>query len=375
MAYDVIIIGAGSMGMSASYYLAKRGARVLMIDRYDPPHSEGAHHGDTRLIRHAYGEGSSYVPMALRAQELWEELNEISDKNIFHKTGVLNVGTENSSFLKNVAQSAESYNLRLEKLTHSQVNDRWPGFALHENLMGYFEPDSGVLMSENIIESYKKLAMEYEIDYLPNTEVQSICSDEEGIRITFNDMEVNASKLIISAGKGTNKVLSLLNEQLPLTTVRKTFSWFETNEAIYQSSEFPGWAYDNGNQTYYGFPSIEGKGLKIGRHDKGEVVEDADNLEEFGTFESDQDDVETIQSHLLSQSHELTEGKVCTYTNTPDGDFIIDHLPGRENIIVACGFSGHGFKFSSVIGEILSEIVLDEKTKLDIVPFRIDRFE
>ena len=151
MEADAIIIGAGSMGMAAGYYLARGNKKVVLIDPYDPPHAEGSHHGETRLIRHAYGEGENYVPMALRAQELWFELERESGRRLFHQTGVLNIGTPESDFLKNVRRSVEVHSLPADFLTAPEVNERWPGFQLSGELTACYEPNSGILMSEEAI--------------------------------------------------------------------------------------------------------------------------------------------------------------------------------------------------------------------------------
>src|SRR5690625_3648713 len=141
--FDVIIIGAGSVGMATGYYLSKRGQSVALIDKYDPPHANGSHHGDTRLIRHAYGEGENYVPLVLRSQQLWEQLATNTNMEIFLKTGVLNVGTAESSFFENVIQSAEKYSLEIEILSASEINERWPGFQLTPEYRGCYENNSG----------------------------------------------------------------------------------------------------------------------------------------------------------------------------------------------------------------------------------------
>ncbi|WP_188207086.1 N-methyl-L-tryptophan oxidase [Alkalibacillus aidingensis] len=374
MGYDVAIIGAGSMGMAAGYYLAKQDQRVVLIDAFDPPHSEGSHHGETRLIRHAYGEGESYVPMALRAQELWGELEQESGEALFHQVGVLNIGDRDSDFVKNVIKSAEEFELNLETLTAKEVNARWEGFNLTEDLFGCFEPDSGVLMSEKCIQAYRNLAVGAGAEFKMNQQVQAVETSDDQVTIQLSDGVVTASKLIVSAGKGTNQVLSLLDEHVPLQPVRKTFSWFDSNEETYGSGHFPGWAYDANDQTFYGFPSINGQGVKIGRHDSGELLEHSLELAEFGTYESDRSDVVKQTKRIFKEEMPHRMGKVCTYTNTPDGDFIIDQLPGYTNVIVACGFSGHGFKFSSVVGEILSQLVTSGETEFNLSPFRVDRF-
>lgn len=374
MIYDVVIIGAGTMGMSAGYYLAKGGKTVALIDSNNPPHSEGSHHGETRIIRHAYGEGDKYVPMALRSQELWYELEQESNRKIFHQTGILNIGTKNSLFLQNVIDSVNKYKLPAETLTAKEINRRWPGYQLPDHLIGCYETNSGVLMSEEAIQVYRKLAIKYGAELYTNASILNMTVTNHLVTIKTAEYSIQAEQLIITAGKGTNKITSLLGYELPILPVRKTFSWFYSSEEIYNSNAFPGWSFDNGLETYYGFPSINSAGIKIGRHDGGQPVHADETLETFGVYPKDEQDVIKFVHQYMSSELKHKQGKVCTYMNTPDNDFIIDRLPNHQNVITACGFSGHGFKFSSGIGELLSQMVIEGETSLDISYFSLSRF-
>lgn len=373
MHFDAIIIGAGTAGMSTGYFLSKQGKKVALIDTFHPPHSEGSHHGETRIIRQAYGEGEHYVAMALRASELWTQLEEESKRKIFYNTGVLNIGTKDSSFIKNVIHSAEKYSLSVNVLSAIEVNSRWKGFDLKDNLIGCFETKSGVLLSEEAIRAYRDLAIKNGATLYANTRVEDINISNSIVKVSFDGQKITGDHLLITAGKGTNKVLSLLDIELPLTPTRKTFSWFNSNESMYQSTIFPAWTYDDGKEMFYGFPSIENAGIKIGRHDGGIPIGEKP-MEPFGMYPEDEMDVTRFIEKHFSESLPHKRGKVCTYTNSPDGDFIIDRLPNNDNVIVACGFSGHGFKFGSVIGEILSEMIENGSPSLDISTFSLDRF-
>lgn len=374
MIYDVAIIGAGSMGMAAGYYLSKQHKHVALIDSNNPPHTEGSHHGDTRIIRHAYGEGEDYVPMVLRAQELWLELEQEAGKKLFHQTGVLNIGRENSDFLQNVLKGAKTHSLPLEKLAATEINQRWEGFNVPHDLIGCFESESGVLMSDACVQAYRELAIKQGASLFTHTTPTNITVDSEKVMIESNGPSIQAKKLIISAGKGTNDVLEMLDTQLPLQPTRKTFSWFTSNETIYNKEQFPAWTYDVDNDTYYGFPSIDGAGVKVGRHSGGRPVTSTETLTDFGTYPEDMEEVSNLSNRMMSQWLPHKEGRVCTYTNTPDGNFIIDHLKNHPNVTVACGFSGHGFKFASAIGEIVSDIVIYGASKEDVSGFKLDRF-
>jgi sarcosine oxidase/N-methyl-L-tryptophan oxidase len=375
MNYDVIIIGAGTVGMAAGYFLAKKGKKVALIDASDPPHTEGSHHGETRLIRHAYGEGPHYVAMALRASELWEELENEADTKIFHNTGVLNIGTKDSAFFNMVKSTANDFSIAVETLSAKEINNRWPGFFFADNYIGVFEKASGILMSEEIIRAYRKLALKHNATLFSNTKIETLTAYDSFVEVTFEGKKITSEQILVTAGKGTNQVLAHLGLELPLTPTRKTFSWFEADENIYHPDHFPGWMYDDGEETYYGFPSIEKSGVKLGRHDGGVSVDPLTPLEEFGSYETDESETVNFLKEHFSGLGPHRVGKVCTYTMTPDEDFIIDRLPGYDNLFVAAGFSGHGFKFGSVLGEILSELLIDGTTKLDISSFSLKRFE
>ncbi len=375
MDYEVIIIGAGSMGMAAGYYLAKQGKSVLLIDSYNPPHVEGSHHGETRIIRHAYGEGESYVEMALRAQELWHELQEQSDEKIFIPTGVVNVGKPDSTFIQNVISSAKNYSLNIEQLTADEMNQRWTGFQVPEGYIGCYEVDSGVLMSENGIRAFRKQAEAHGAVLKVNAPVTSISIFENSVKVGIAEESFTAESLIMTPGAGTRRLLPLVNLKLPLQEERNTFSWFDTDESIYNSTSFPAFSFELPTETYYGFPSIDQAGVKIGRHDGGIPRDMSQPLEEFGAYEQDERDVSRYAERCMPSVGPHKVGKACTYTMTPDEDFIIDKHPDHDHVVIACGFSGHGFKFSSVIGEILSQLVTENReTELDISPFSIKRF-
>ncbi|MFD1705373.1 N-methyl-L-tryptophan oxidase [Siminovitchia sediminis] len=376
MRFETIIIGAGSMGMAAGYYAAKRGNKVLLIDAHDPPHTEGSHHGETRIIRHAYGEGENYVPMALRAQELWLELEKVSGKKLFLQTGVVNAGTPDSPFIKNVMKSSEMYSLPVEVLTAEQMNAKWPGFHFSNEYMGCFEKNSGVLMVEECVRAYRELAEKIGAVVKTHTTVTGMNANHGQVSVQTNHGEFTGNTLIVTAGRGTGPLLSKLGLQVPIQPVRKTFSWFDSNEEIYREGEFPafGIQYAHSDEMYYGFPSIHGAGVKIGRHDGGQPVEPNEPLADFGAFPEDEQDVKHFAERFMSEEMPLKYGKTCVYTNSPDSDFIIDQYPEWPNVLFACGFSGHGFKFASAVGEILSQLALDGRTELDISGFAFDRF-
>lgn len=376
MHYDHIIVGAGSMGMAAGYYLAKEGRKILLLDAFHPPHDKGSHHGETRLIRLAYGEGPRYVPFVLRAKELWEELETLTDKEIFRRVGILNFSPQNDPYIENVIQSSKQFHLPLEQLTADEANRRWEGLNLPENIVACFEPSSGVLMIENIIKTYYELAVKAGAEVIGGSRVVGIEPKNDYVEVTTAQGNTyTADSIVLSVGAWAKQILNSLGVDLPLTPIRKTFAWYEANEVIYGDKVFPGFAYSSGDTAYYGFPSIDGVGLKIGRHDLGDEVNPDDEKIPFGEVKGDQEDLDQFLSQFMPKVGKIKFGKVCMYTMTPDSDFIIDTLPSHPNIAIACGFSGHGFKFASAVGEALKDLALNQKTKIDLTPFSLHRFK
>lgn len=369
MKFDCIIIGAGSMGMAAAYFLAKAGKNVCAIDAFDPPHTNGSHHGETRIIRYAYGEGLEYVPLALRAAALWKQLERQVNKQLLLQTGVVNIADKEHPFVKTVIESAEKYQLPLEVLNAQEIKNRWPGIQVTDNMIAAFEPTSGVLRVEDCVAAYKKLAINEGATLRMNEPVQHITFGHT-VTVTTSVRSYEADHCIVCAGAWTNKLLQPFN--LPLSPIRKTFAWFEAEEGLYGEENFPAFAVELSDACYYGFPSIDGAGYKIGRHDGGETIDPDDKLREFD--ESDTADLQQFINTYMPQVGSLKEGKVCKYTMTPDEHFIIDFLPEQSNVIVASGFSGHGFKFASAVGEMLAQMVTDGKPQLSNGLFKLNRF-
>lgn len=372
--YDVIVVGAGSMGMAAGYFLAKSGKKTLLIDSFNPPHDYGSHHGETRIIRYAYGEGQNYVPFALRARDLWSDISKRVNQELFLQTGVINVGNKNDPFIQNVINSAEKFNLPLEVLSAAEVHKKWPGMELPKDFVGCFEPTSGVLKVEKCVEAFRELALKEGAEIHTNSKVTQIEAKPNQVTITTLDgASFTANSAVISVGAWAGKLLQQLDLTLPLNPIRKTFAWFDVDGNYYNEHSFPAFAFQLSDSIFYGFPSINGAGLKVGRHDGGEMINPDQDKPPFGEVPGDKEDLKGFLDQFMPQKHTLKYGKTCMYTMTPDEDFIIDTHPKYNNIAIAAGFSGHGFKFASAVGEVLSDLIVKGSTNLDITPFSMKR--
>ncbi|MCM3569305.1 N-methyl-L-tryptophan oxidase [Neobacillus mesonae] len=370
--YSVIVVGAGSVGMAAGYYLAKKGIDTLLIDAFDPPHGRGSHHGETRLIRHATAEGSHYVELALKAQKLWQELEREINKTLFIPTGTLMVGECDAPFIDKTVKSAKEHSLALETLHAAEIRKRWPGFSIPDHFVGYFEPSSGALLNEECIMAYRELGLIYNTTLQTNTKVESIDFSASGAMVKTADTIFYADQVVICAGAWTGKILSSLG--LPLKTVRKTLGWFETNDPNYQHPLLPCFYFGLKNERYYGFPNISGSGVKVGRNDSERNIDPDFMRQDFNQYPSDEGDLRSfLERFLPGAAGKLTQGKSCMITKTPDMNFILDQHPEYPHVKIAAGFSGHGFKYSSVLGELLSQLVIDGRTEYDISKFSITR--
>ncbi|QGZ59560.1 N-methyl-L-tryptophan oxidase [Paraburkholderia acidiphila] len=374
--FDTIIVGAGSMGMAAGYYLSRLGNKVLLLDAGDPPHDQGAHHGATRLIRHAYGEGAAYVPLALRAQQLWEDLEQQTQTALFVRTGVVNIGSPGDAFLREVQASAASHDIALETLDAASARQRWPAWRLKPEQIASFEPGAGVLYCERAISAYREIAVALGATLGTTMRVTRIeCHGRESVNVwTGTHEKFTARDLIVCAGKSTRDLLAPLGLEVPVTRVRKSFAWFEGEPGLFAPERFPGFSVASEVGTFYGFPDLDGSGLKLGRHDGGEPVAPDAALAPFGAQASDLGDLQAFLERYLPRAGKLRVGRACEYDMTPDEHFIIDRVPTCPNVHVATGFSGHGFKFASAIGEALAERITQGESRIDLAMFARKRF-
>ncbi|RXT07072.1 N-methyl-L-tryptophan oxidase [Ammoniphilus sp. CFH 90114] len=370
---DVLIIGAGSMGMAAGYYLAKKGIQTVLLDAYDPPHLQGSHHGDTRLYRYTYPDQRPFIPLALRALELWKELEAQTSEQILDPTGVLSIGIDGPSSMEDKLAAAREFSLPVERYSREEILKRWPGFVLPESAEGLLETQAGILYPEKAIQSYRQLALQEGAKLFPHTRVEKVTYHAHGVTVQTKDHIFTADKLLICAGAGNPSLVGDL--KLPMRVMRKAVGWFETQGTFFHSPAFPGFVITKGTTDYYGFPDREGGGLKVGRHDGGQEVQFGHEIPPFGSFTEDEQDLrQCLDTYMPQASGQLLRGSTCLYTVTPDEHFIVDRHPNHSHVLLAAGFSGHGFKFVSALGEALSQFLVEGKPAIDLSLFSTRRF-
>ncbi|XBS71193.1 N-methyl-L-tryptophan oxidase [Acerihabitans sp. KWT182] len=371
MIYDLIIVGSGSVGSAAGFYGTEAGLNVLMIDAAFPPHRGGSHHGDTRIIRHAYGEGKKYVPLVLRAQTLWEELAARSGNTLFHRSGVLNLGPRHTEFIENAAGGAQSFGLPCDILDTARIAERWPAFTVPDGYLGVYEPQAGYLKSELAVASYVRLAENGGCGQLFNCAVTQIIPLSRGFDVMTADGSRYQGKKIVALRRDLGKKII---PSLPITPLRKVFAWHQADGRFSEGNRFPAFTVetpDGGH--YYGFPAIDNE-LKVGKHDGGQLMDEPEQRTPFGSLATDGSEVFGFMRRFLPGVGVCLRGEACSYDLSPDEDFIIDTLPGHSDMLIVSGLSGHGFKFASVLGEIAAGFAAGREMPFDLSPFSLARF-
>lgn len=369
--YDILVIGLGAHGSAALYYLSKTGKKVAGIDRYTPPHIHGSSHGQSRIIRQAYHENPFYVPLVRAAYSVWEELERESGKTLLMRTGSLLLGSEDASIIKGARLSAETHGIAYEYLEGSELHRRFPAFQPGPDTVGIWEKDAGILLPEACIQTWLAAAAANKAAIQVNERVIRIIPHADVVEITSDKESYTAKKVIVSAGAWLGSLLPEL--KLPLTIERQVVYWFrdKRNQPHFQPANMPVYIWEYGpDKLFYGFPDL-GEGIKIGFHHGGRHIQPEHLQQDVSAAEISE--IEAIAGRYLDIDPEFRASSVCMYTNTPDEHFIIDWYPGNQNILIASPCSGHGFKFSSVIGKILSELATDRPMGFDLSPFAISR--
>jgi monomeric sarcosine oxidase len=363
--YDAIVLGAGGVGSAALLHLAKRGVRAIGIDRFSPPHDRGSTHGQSRVIRQAYFEHPDYVPLLVESYRLWHELERQHGKQLFHQVGLIQLGPSNGQVVPGALRSAVQHNIPVEELSGAAAQKRWPGLQLGDDLVGAFEPGAGYLLVEDCVLAHLEAARAAGAELLTDTEVRSWSTTANEVRVQTSQGEIAADRLIIAAGAWAGNLLADLS--IPLVVRRKSLFWFESDAAEYDVAVgFPVYLFELPAGVFYGFPKLDARGVKVAEHTGGRIVDDP--LEVDRTIDGGEKGrlVEFVSAHLPKVSSRLAHHTVCLYTMSPDEHFIIDRHPGHANVAFTAGLSGHGFKFTPVLGKALAELALDGGTALPI---------
>ncbi|NKI31825.1 N-methyl-L-tryptophan oxidase [Croceivirga thetidis] len=378
--FDVIVIGVGSMGSSTCYHMAKRGYKVLGLEQFDIPHELGSHAGQTRIIRKSYGEATNYVPLLERAYENWSTLEEETGTQVFFKNGMVYFGTPDSPFLQTVKESSVQYNIPINQLSAEECREKYPQFNLPSNFERLEEPNAGFLTPERCILLMVQQALFHGATIKTREKVTHWKQGQDTITLNSDKATYHAKKLIITAGPWTSKLATDLAPKLTIT--RQPLAWVQPKKWMeFDKAKFPCWLIRNGGRDFYGFPIVPvGQfggplGLKLGMHHPGGEATDPDKVDRTPREADEKALVEFLEEFIPDGYQNTLVMKTCLYTKTVDEHFIVDFLPNsNKNIVVASGFSGHGFKFVSVIGEVLVDLAIEGSTNFNLDFLSLTRF-
>ena len=366
------MLGVGGVGSAALYHLARRGVRVLGLDRYPPGHDRGSSHGATRIIRQAYFEHPDYVPLVLRAYELWEELAQRVGETLYQEVGLLQIGPPEGEVVSGVLASAHAHRLEVERLTAGQIAGRWPGFHVSDALVGVHERRAGYLHVERCVAAHASQAAACGAALLCDRSVLGWHAEGSGVVVRTDRETLRAESLVICAGAWAGPLLADLG--LRFEVRRKPVFWFETLDDAYRGDRYPAFLYEVPQGIFYGTPQLDAAGVKVAEHTAGAVVADPCEVDrEIGA--ADLAPVEQfVREYLPRAGRRVTRHSVCMYTMSPDAHFVVDRHPEHPRVVFVAGLSGHGFKFTPVLGEIVADLVTSGETKHPVAFLRHARF-
>lgn len=373
MVYDAIILGLGGMGSAALWHLARRGCKVLGIEQFGIAHDRGSSHGGSRLIRRAYFEHPDYVPLVSRAYALWDELEAASATKLFHRTGLYLAGQQPGAMIDGVLRAAAAHQLDIETVSHADSVRRFPGLLAARDMTILYESDAGFLEVENCVRAYIDLAQAAGAHLRIGETVRSWSAASGNVEVVTDSQTCRARHLIVCGGPWTSRLMNDLG--VPLEVRRKVVVWYETaNSRFRVDNGAPVFCFDTPAGFFYGFPTLDGHTVKVGEHSGGQPVDRPENLDRNLHDEDLAPLTRFSDAHLPAATTKVVRHSVCMYTMTPDEHFVIDRHRDHENVFVACGFSGHGFKFASVVGSVLADFVMSGRTSEPIQFLSASRF-
>ena len=371
--FDVIVVGVGGMGSAACYHLARRGRRVLGLERFDVPHAMGSSHGVNRIIRLAYYEDPRYVPLLRRAYELWRELQAGVGEQLLHITGSIDAGDRGGEVFQGSLRSCELHELPHEVLTSDDLSRRFPAYHLPPGHLALYQPDGGFLLSERCVVAHVCGALAAGAKIRARERVLHWEPIADGVRIETDRGSYEADRLVISAGAWMEQLAPGFARLA--RPERQVLAWLQpAHPDLFAPERFPVFNLTAEEGRYYGFPVFGIPGFKVGRYHHLDEQIDPDDFDREPNAADEAILREFAARYFPDGAGATLTLKSCIFTNTPDEHFIIDVLPDAPQVVVASPCSGHGFKFCSVVGEILADLATRGKTSHDIGLFRLSRF-
>ena len=361
---DVIVIGCGGFGAAAMYHLAARGLNVIGIDRFHPPHDRGSSHGETRIIRKAYFEHPDYVPLLHRAWDLWEQLAEESAQTLIERRDLLMSGPPGSEITEGARRSAKLHALPLQDLTFEEARQRFPMFSVPEDHSLTVESTAGFLWCERGVRTHLGVATARGAVLHSNETVRKVNAMADGVTIETDRAVYSAAAAVVTCGAWTGQLLADYSQWIKVR--RKTLFWHPIHSPVWADPHrTPMFLIDLPEGQFYGLPSVDGATIKVGEHTGGETVDDPSHVSRNITLEESQPVSRFVASRLCEVDPVARDAAVCMYSMSPDGHFLFDRHPAYP-LVIAAGFSGHGFKFTSVLGEATADLIQYGRTKLPV---------
>jgi len=371
--YDVAVVGLGAMGSAALYAAAGRGQRVIGFDRFEPAHSTSSSFGESRVIRLAYFEDPSYVPLLRGAYRAWREFEAASGEKILTITGIIEAGDPGAALVEGSIRSAQEHDLSHELLSPQQVNLRFPAFNLPASWTCVFQPDGGVLLAEKAVGLFVSTARVLGATVRLNAPVLDVQPAGDGIKLRLGSGEViEASSAIVAPGPWIRDLMPGLGGHLKLT--RQPLLWFNpVDEVLTRPDRMPVFFFQSDGHLTYGLPNICGSGVKAASHLSGGDLVSADESRAKVSDDEKASLRAILQRYVPAAAGEASRTSLCVYTRSPDEHFVLGLHPEAPQIVLASPCSGHGFKFASIIGEILADLAIDRNTRWPIGRFKPDR--
>lgn len=381
---DVVVVGLGAMGSATLYQLARRGTRVLGVDRWAPPHDRGSSHGESRITRQAVGEGDEYVPFVVRAHEIWRELEAETGESLLAPVGGLLLGRERGAawhhkqpdFVGRTIAVARRHGIAHEVLTPAEVEARFPQFRLVGDEVGYWEPGAGFLRPERCVAVQLDRARALGAAVHTGETVVRVTPAGSGVRVDTDRASYAAARAVVTAGAWMPGLLGSAFAKL-LAVHRQVLYWFApTDPAAFAPGRFPIFIWIHGagdGDHFYGFPVLA-DGVKLATEQFVETTDPGEAVRAVTPAEIGDMHARHVHGRLAGIGDRCLRAVTCLYTTAPDGRFVIDHHPDSDRIVVAAPCSGHGFKHSAAIGEAIADRVTGAASRFDLAPFSLARF-
>jgi sarcosine oxidase len=368
--YDVIVIGVGGMGSAAMYHVAGRGATVLGLEQFEIPHARGSSHGLTRIIRLAYWEHHSYVPLLRRAYALWRELERAAGDQLLIVGGSIDAGLAGSRPVAGALEACARFGLTCDTLDATQVSARFPAYHLPRDIVAVFQPDGGFLLAERSVVAHVAAAKARGAVVHTGERVTQWTTDSDGVEVRTYANTYRARRLIVTAGPWAGTMLPRFRPLL--SPERQVVIWTAPrNPELFTVARFPVFYMHVEEGAFYGFPEYASSGFKIGKYHHRREAADPDRPSREPDGEDERILRTAVSRYFPDADGRRLAAETCLFTNTPDEHFLIGR---QDGVSFGAGFSGHGFKFCSVVGEILADLALDGATRHDISLFDPRRF-